>query len=206
MPAPALPPNMASPGRKDILWAAAKIAVDTVRTIQVHRALVQAWAFPHLDFWCMINGNMFDAAAIHWCKLFGSSDANPTHWKNIVADENQFRNDLLRHLNIAREEWDEYGKKIRDFRNWDAAHYDEQRRKLKTYPDFEIALKATYFYYAYLAEELLKHSIQPEPFDLSAFSEAFIDQARLIADAACGATKHMEEKVTISGLPVQAPQ
>jgi hypothetical protein len=199
MSAPALPRKTASPGPEDILWAAAKIALYTARTIQVHRALVQTWASPHLDFWCMINSNMFDQAAIHWCKLFGSSDGNSTHWKNIVTDENQFRNDLLRHLNIARPKWDAYGKKIRDFRNWDAAHYDEQRRELKTYPDFEIALKATYFYYAYLAAELLKHGIRPEPFDLGAFSEAFIDQARLIADAACGATKHMEEKVTISG-------
>jgi hypothetical protein len=199
MPAAALPPKIASPGQKDILWAAAKIAVDTARTIQVHRAVVQAWPSPPLDFWCMIIGNMFDAAAIHWCKLFGSSDGNSAHWKNIVSDENQFRNDLLRHLNIMRPEWDKYGEKIRNFRNWDAAHYDEQRRELGTYPDFDIALKATHFYYAYLAAELLNHGIRPEPLNLSAFSEAFIDQARLIADAACGATKHMEEKVTISG-------
>jgi hypothetical protein len=192
-------PKNAPSDRKEILWAAAMIAVDTVRTIQVHRALDQVWAFPHLDFWRIINSNMFDAAAIHWCKLFGSSDGNSTHWKNIVADADRFRNDLLQHLNIARTEWDEYGKKIRDFRNWDAAHYDEQRRDLKTYPDFGIALEATYFFYAFLVAELLKHSTRVERRDLRGFSAAFIDQARLIADAACGATKHMEEKVTVSG-------
>ena len=93
----------------------------------------------------------------------------------------------------------QYGKKIRDFRNWDAAHYDERRRELETFPDFEIALKAAYFYYAYLVAELIKHGISYRTFDLGAFSEAFVDQARLIADAACGATKHMEEKVAISG-------
>jgi hypothetical protein len=181
----------------------AKIGVDTVRTIQAHRALNQAWAFPRLDFWCMINSNMFDAGAIHWCKLFGSpGDAgagNPTHWKNIVADEDQFRKGLLRYINITRRDWDAYGEKLRNFRNWDAAHYDGRWREQKTYPDFDIALEATYFYYDYLAAELLKHQIRPEPFDLRAFSEAFIDQARLIASAACGATMHMEEKVTISG-------
>lgn len=86
---------------------------------------------------------------------------------------------------------------IRNFRNWDAAHYDEQRCQLRNYPEFEIALKATYFYHSYVVAELLKHKIPYEPVDLSVFSDAFMAQARLIADAACDATRHMEEKVTI---------
>ncbi|MGA7326978.1 MAG: hypothetical protein WBX25_21435 [Rhodomicrobium sp.] len=203
MPASAPLPRNHPAEWKDLLWDTAKIVVDTIRTIQIHRALTQAWPSPHLDFWRMIIGNMFDAGAIHWCKLFGSpgdDDAgNPTHWKNIVADEDQFRNDLLRYLNITRRDWDAYGKKLRDFRNWDAAHYDERRRDLKTYPNFDIALKATYFYYDYLTMELARYGIDTRPLDLRDFSERFIDQARLIANAACGATKHMEEKVTISG-------
>ena len=124
---------------------------------------------------------------------------NLVHWKNIVADENQFRNDLLRHLKVARPEWDAYGEKIRDFRNWDAAHYDERGASRKLTLILILRSRPPIFYYAYLVAELAKHDIQSEPLDLSAFSEAFMGQARLIADAAWCATKHMEEKVTISG-------
>ena len=52
---------------------------------------------PPLNFWRILHGNLLDTAVLDWCKLFGSDDEEhqKTHWKNVVADRDAFRAELL---------------------------------------------------------------------------------------------------------------
>ncbi|MCZ2078026.1 MAG: hypothetical protein LC130_23845 [Bryobacterales bacterium] len=59
---------------------------------------------PKQTFWIMTLNLLLDAAAIDWCKVFGSWDEH-THWTNVIPNERheEVRADLLREaLNNAQ--------------------------------------------------------------------------------------------------------
>ncbi len=128
---------------------------------------------------------------MEWCKLFGSDDSEtqPVHWKSIATDHDAFRKDLLSALAISQAEWNDYWTEMKTYRDRAVAHFDPRQVSIARYPDFDLALKSTYFYYKYLRAELalLGEGLLPE--DLEEYSRTFAKKCAETAAAALDATK-----------------
>src|SRR5262249_35780063 len=117
-------------------------------------------------------------------------------WKNLVADVDGFRAGLLSALGVSREEWDDYGEEVRNYRDWVAAHHDlNHLQEVPTWPQLDRALAASYFYYNWLCRELAQHGVQQQPRDIERYCCAFVEQARHVARAALAATRDLAEEV-----------
>ena len=170
---------------------------NLVRNIHLRRELSAVCADPHLAFWRLIYGDFSDIAVLEWCKLFGSDDEEhqPLHWKNMVSDQVQFRNDLFSRLRIYESKWRSYWGEMKRYRDQSVAHHDLRRSEIKNYPKFDLALEAAYFYYEFIVDQLRKMGVEQQPSDLREYSRAFADQCRDIASAAMKATEMFKEKV-----------
>lgn len=168
------------------------ILVSIVRSTQIKRALAEIDSDPPLNFWRVIYGNLIDIAVQDWCKIFGSNKEQ-THWKKLVKDESKFRNGLLTALEIDRPTWNNYCETMMSYRNQRVAHHDFDATPEK-YPDLDLALRSSYFYYGYLNKELGKFS-ERLTVDLQEYSESFATQAIEAAKAALHATSTVQETV-----------
>jgi hypothetical protein len=179
------------------LSEAAYVLVNLVRNIHLGRELRAVCADPQLAFWRLIYGDLSDIAVLEWCKLFGSDDEErqPLHWKNVVSDTVQFRNELFSRLEIYESKWRSYWNEIKRYRDQSVAHHDARRSAIPNYPKFDLALESAYFYYEFILTELRKVGIDHNPRDLREYSKAFAAQCREIASAAMQATESFKEKV-----------
>jgi hypothetical protein len=101
--------------------------------------------------------NAYDTAINSWCILFGSdhADRQQIHWKNMF-DNDPFRADLLRSLDMSQEAWGAYRKSLVDYRNELTAHRDLNPVS-RHHPSFDAALRA-----ANLFDEQLRVKIEKE--------------------------------------------
>ncbi len=167
--------------------------VNLTRSARLKRSLASVESDPTLNFWRLIYGNLLDVAVLEWCKIFGAH-AEPTHWKNVVTDHDTFRNDLLASLKIDDARWNAYWEEMKTYRNKLIAHHIEDGGPAY-YPKLDLALKSSYYYYAYLIEDLRALGETRFPDDLKEYSERFACQATDIAKKALGATAGIAEKV-----------
>jgi len=168
---------------------------DLVRSAHLKRALAAVDADPKLNFWRIIYGNLLDSAVLEWCKIFGTDD-EPTHWKSIVPIEehDSFRQKLLDHLGIENATWREYWNEMKAYRNNHVSHSNAQNRS-ERYPQLDLALKASYFYYDHLIKELRALGCSSYPDDLVTYCTAFFGQAEAVAKVAIRSTSGMTEVV-----------
>ncbi len=64
---------------------------------------------------------------LDWCKLFGERNGNYS-WKRIVADPDAFKRDLLEHLGLDDNAFDEEIRIFREYRDKWVAHLDRDRK------------------------------------------------------------------------------
>jgi hypothetical protein len=176
--------------RKQHLLSAVEVIASLVRTIHLRRTLHAVSPTPSLVFWRVIYGNLTDTAVLEWCKLFGSDDEQnqPVHWKNVAADPEQFRKELLSVLKIYDSKWRSYWAEMKRYRDQVAAHHDQRRVEIRNHPIFDLALESAYFYYDFSVSELRKLGVNQEPKDLRAYCNEFAAQCRDVAVAATNAT------------------
>jgi hypothetical protein len=184
-------------GRQQQLTDIVQTLASIVRNIQLRRALHDVCPEPHLNFWRLIYGDLTDFAVVECCKLFGSDDEQhqTTHWKNVVSDREQFGGDLLASLKLSMEEFFEYWQEMKGYRDMPVAHHDPGRRNILNFPNFNLALESTYFYYDYANGELQALGFQENPKDIRRYAMDFANQSKVIAAAAMEATKTISEKV-----------
>lgn len=86
-----------------------------------------------------------DAAAIEWCKVFGSRDED-THWTHVVPKErhDQVRTDLLEATQLTQAVWEKYWNSIVSYRDQMVAHHDLDAT-VANYPRYDVALVAANF-------------------------------------------------------------
>jgi hypothetical protein len=159
--------------RKRAIVVAKDILGTIVRNVHLRRELVKVCAEPKLNFWRVMYGNLTDTAALEWCKHFGADDSEkqPVHWKSIAQDQARFRDDMLNALNVSRAEWNKYWLLMKTYRDQAVAHCDPRQVSITHYPDFELALKSSYFYYTYLRAELIPLGEGLLPEDLEDYKE-----------------------------------
>lgn len=172
--------------RKDGLFSHISRLANIVRSAHLKRALTDIDPNPGLNFWRLIYGTLLDVAVLEWCKVFGT-DSEPTHWKRLVADHDAFRKDLLASLKVDEAGWEKYWQRMRDYRNDYVAHHVEESRVDK-YPELDLALESSYFYYAFLIKEWRASGDSRLPDDLRDYGANFAGQAKEIAKNALAAT------------------
>ena len=168
------------------------ILVQIIRSIQLKKVLSDIDPEPDLNFWRLIHGGFLDLSVIEWCKIFGENSEN-THWKVLVdSDEGKsnFRDNLFSHLSISSAQWDENWNHLKDYRNDHVAHHNRDSSVAK-YPDLDIALNSSFYYYSYL--EGLTEGDRIDT--IEAYAERFYKQSRQIAEQAVAATSIFNETV-----------
>jgi hypothetical protein len=174
--------------------------VNFVRVMLNRRALQQANGDPHLTFWVVTNNALFDTAVIDWCKLFGSAhdEHQPTHWKNVAPDVGAFRAGLLAVVDITWEQWVAYWEQLKKYRDKAAAHHARDRRTIRTFPHFDLALRAAKFYYEQATEMLRdEFNITYDRMNLDTYVGDYFGQAVMVAKLAAGATADVAETVDV---------
>lgn len=120
-------------------------------------------------FWATVQSNFLDIAVLEWLKLFGNySDHH--HWKNIVADPGSFKENMLQHCNLTSEEFANYHKDIKSYRDKFVAHLDSESTMYP--PNLTNAINTTEYYYACIYKEFDHKSRLDFPENLSEFYEA----------------------------------
>jgi hypothetical protein len=155
------------PGRETIpttaqLTDAINTLANLVRCAYLKRALANIEPRPRLNFWRVIYGNLLDTTVMEWCKLFGSDDEGRqhVHWKNLFKDQkDDFRAGLLRHVRASRRQWDDYWKQMKTYRDKFAAHLDPDRREVTHYPELELAIASSGYYYSKIITELRRRGV-----------------------------------------------
>jgi hypothetical protein len=173
------------------------ILTNLVRSIYLKRALAKIEPKPRLNFWRVIFGNLLDMSVIEWCKLFGSDgeERQHVHWKNVFKNNHAFRTGLLSHSAVSREEWDDYWMHMKAYRDKFAAHFDCDRSSVSHYPQLELALTSTCYYYSAIVAELRTRGETRYPDNLEVYGERFYKQAVEIAADALAATGSHEERI-----------
>lgn len=169
--------------------------VRIVRSAKMKCVLSVVDPNPALNFWRVIHGDELDIAVLEWCKVFGTNTEH-THWKAIIPDDDQarFRADLLVTLGINDAAWSDYWSQMKTYRDTLVAHHIEVE-DVWHYPILDLALRSSYFYYAYLITQLRALGDRRFPDDLKDYAESFEAQAKEVAQRAINATSTIKEQV-----------
>jgi hypothetical protein len=179
--------------RKDDLVVHVYRLVGVVRSAHLKRALTEVDPKPRLNFWRLIYGNLLDVAVLEWCKVFGT-DAEPTHWKKVIADHDSFRKGLLATLKTDEAAWNAYWEEMKHYRDNRISHHVEDA-DLERWPKLDLAVESSYYYYAHLIKELRDLGETKYPDDLREYSAKFSAQAIALARTALSSTADVTEKV-----------
>jgi hypothetical protein len=115
------------------------------QSVHVRRMIEGIALDPRQTFWIMTVNLLADAAAVEWCKVFGSWDED-THWTQAVPKDKHdgIRADLLKAISLTQADWEKYRDSIVSYRDQLVAHHDLDARVAK-YPHYDIALVAADF-------------------------------------------------------------
>jgi hypothetical protein len=115
------------------------------QSVHVRRMIERIALNPKQTFWIMTVNLLADAAAVEWCKVFGSWNED-THWTRALPKDRHdvIRADLLKAIGLTQAEWEEYRNSIVSYRDQMVAHHDLDATVAK-YPHYDIALVAANF-------------------------------------------------------------
>ncbi len=164
-----------------------------VAASRLKRSLSAVEPSPKLNFWRLIYGTLLDISVLEWCKVFGV-DSEPTHWKSLVEDESAFRTTLLASLKIQDATWHKYWEEMKEYRDNHIAHHATEMTS-KSYPNLDLAIASSCFYYGILVDELKRRGDKGLPDSLSEYGDRFAVQADKVATLALGATSGIDETV-----------
>lgn len=134
------------------------------------------------DFWISVDSNFLDIAVLEWCKLFCDKRGNH-YWRKIVyyGKHSRFEEELHCKLNMTSNNFDNYIKEIRSYRDRFLAHLDDDERM--DIPRLESACKAVEFYHAHIIQhEANGFNISPWALDLPTYFDCCLAEAKAIYD------------------------
>jgi hypothetical protein len=138
------------------------------------------------DFWYItIEAHLF-AATMNWCKVFGSDDCNPTHWKKLSENQlERFRKGLFQETGLDEKRWHLYWTSMTDFRNKFVAHRELHFEP--TPPNFDTALAAAYYYDEWVRKIISPDTINDPP--LAQFRMSLEESVPPLVDKLLGVTE-----------------
>lgn len=153
------------------------------------RRMIEGIAFePKQTFWIMTVNLLLDAAAIDWCKVFGSWDEG-THWTQVIPKERHedVRAGLLSALGLSANDWDAYRNSIVGFRDQMVAHHDLNATVAK-YPHYDLAFAAAEFMFNEIRNLADPDALGDIPSSLDRWSGTVAGNMAAIVRAAFGAS------------------
>lgn len=165
------------------------------QSIKVRRMIERIALDPKQTFWIMTVNLLADAAAIEWCKVFGSWDED-THWTKVVPGKqhDQVRAALLRELGFSQSEWDAYHDGILRYRNELVAHHDLNATVAK-YPHYDKAMVAANFMFDVLRSIADHDHLGGIPTSLDRWSNTLADNMSVIVGKAFQASATLGSNV-----------
>lgn len=141
------------------------------QSVRVRRMIEKSALEPKQTFWIMTVNLLADAAAIEWCKVFGSRDED-THWTHVLPNERheEVREELLQQLALTMEQWKEYRGTIVSYRDQMVAHHDLNAAVAK-YPHYDMALVAANFMFDQIRDVADQEWLGGIPTSLDAWSK-----------------------------------
>lgn len=115
-------------------------------------------------------------ACINWCKVFGS-DAEATHWKNVIDDHTHFREVLFSELGITAIEFRSYWNDMLQFRSNIIAHFNSEHFATGFTPGFDTAIASASIAHKYFRESLPENVNYLGPTDLAAYGADAAEEA-----------------------------
>lgn len=161
-----------------------------MKNIAYHKLLLEYKDDLYQNYWIFSLNNFLDVAILEWCKIFGNNSQR-THWTNYVDEDDDFRRDMLKHINISSECWESYWNDVKNYRDTEVAHHESNPDRDR-YPDLEIALRSSIYLYQYLINELRVLKISDHPDDLSEHYQVILDENRELVAAAYNATNNLK--------------
>lgn len=107
-------------------------------------------------------------ACINWCKVFGS-DAEGTHWKNVVEDHAHFRKVLFSELGITATEFRSYWHDMLQFRSNIIAHFNSEHFSNGYTPEFATAIASASIAHKYFRDSFPSYVDYTGPTDLAIY-------------------------------------
>lgn len=114
--------------REERLRRVGIVCANFARNLAYYRAsrIDGARMLPNANFWVTLEGNCIDVAVLEWCKLFGEQTGRH-FWRNVVADGDRFKADLLVEAALTEAELGELIQSVRRYRDRFVAHLDDDR-------------------------------------------------------------------------------
>jgi hypothetical protein len=139
------------------------------------------------DFWMTLSNNALDAVVLEWCKLFADPN-DKHHWSKIVSKPDDFRSELLKHLEVTKGDFDAYQTAMRRYRDKFVAHLDSD--EVMDIPDFDLAERSVAFYHSHLVSKevadaaMVFKGLPPSPAALATYYKDELRTATIIYDKA----------------------
>lgn len=153
---------------KEQLLKSKNTIIYVIHNIAISWAILEKASEVHV-LWGHIQNNLYDTTILHFIKMFYSNKQGELiHWKQnpFLKDHDKFITDLLKELEINKDEWDAYIRYLKNFRDSLIAHTDTnaniQNKNISHYPEFDLMLKACFFYHAYIMQSLKIDNINLE--------------------------------------------
>ncbi|WP_020163349.1 MULTISPECIES: hypothetical protein [Methyloversatilis] len=165
------------------------------QSVRVRRMIEGIALEPKQTFWIMTLNLLLDAAAIDWCKVFGSWDED-THWTRTIPKERheEVRAELLKRIGLSADEWEAYRGSIVRFRDQMVAHHD-LNATVAQYPHYDLALGAADFMFAEIYDLADPDSLGGIPSSLDRWSGTVAGNMSAIVRAAFGASAQLGSNV-----------
>jgi len=165
------------------------------QSIRVRRMIEGIAVEPKQTFWIMTMNLLLDAAAIDWCKVFGSRDED-THWTQVIPKDrhDDVRAGLLSALGFSASDWEAYRNSILDFRNQMVAHHDLDATVAK-YPHYDPAFAAAEFMFFEIRSLVASDALGDIPSSLDRWSGTVAGNMSAIVRAAFGASAQLGSNI-----------
>ena len=134
--------------RRDRLRRTGHLCLHSLRNLAFYRAAHEArkvWAGK--QFWASSHNNFLDIAVLEWCKVFGDKRAKH-YWDKAVLNKHDFFPQLLDHLRLTDDFFDQYILEMRTYRDKFLAHLDEEN--VMNIPNMTPAIKSAQFLYQWI--------------------------------------------------------
>jgi hypothetical protein len=111
------------------------------------------------QFWRGINGNFMDLCVLEFCKLFAEQKGRH-HWRKVITDQPKFLAGLLAKLKLSNEEFGDYVRGMKFYRDKYVAHLDDETGG--NYPTLGSGKIAAAYLFDYLLENEDEGSFFPD--------------------------------------------
>lgn len=143
-----------------VIEAQHELIVEFSRSFIYYRTIHKSLSLKQLktdeQFWIHSLNAFLNSAIIQWCKVFGT-DSNEVHWKkaineNYINFQKVIKDEILKNTNFSFNEWKNYHKEMRNFRNSYSAH--RHTSNLPPVPFLVKAFKVATAYFDFMHREL----------------------------------------------------